>query len=100
MMGPGASGGGMSFPSPVEWILCNSTTCKVPLCRIKSQSLMFASPLPGFVMSMISGAVLSDFFSFDFGAGFQEHVVFEPWVPHFEPIGGIAMTSTSQLDTR
>ena len=57
--------------------------------------------LPGFIMSMTSGAVSSDFFVFfDFGAGFGELVVFEPQVPHFEPIGGITMMSKSQLDMR
>ena len=61
---------------------------------------MFALPLPGFVISMTPGAVPSDFFFFDFGAGFGELVVFEPWVPHFMPIGGITMMSTSQLDMR
>ena len=62
---------------------------------------MFASSLLGFVMLMPSGAVPSDFFVFfDFGAGFGELAIFEPWVPHFEPIGGITMTDPSQLDMR
>ena len=54
---------------------------------------MFSS-LPGFVMSMISAAVPSDFF--DFEADFGELVVFEPQAPR----GGITMTNTSQLDMR
>ena len=78
MMGPGASGGGMSSPLSVKWILSNLTTGEVPSCRMESRSLMFALPLPGFVMSMTSGAVPSDFFFFDFGAGFGELVVFKP----------------------
>ena len=87
MMGPGASGGGMSSPLSVEWMLSNLTTDEVPPCRTESQSSIFASPLPCLVMSMTSGAVSSDFFFFDFEACFGEPVVFEPWVPHFEPIG-------------
>ena len=51
-------------------------------------------------MSMISGAVLSDFFFFDFGADIGELVVFKPWAPHFERIGGTKMMGTSQLHMR
>ena len=60
--GSGAPGGGMSPPPSVEWMLSNSTTGEVPPCRTESQSLIFASPLPCLVMSMISGAVSSDLF--------------------------------------
>ena len=56
---------------------------------------MFSSN-PGCVMSMISAAVPSEFFFFDFEVDFRELVVFEPWAAH----GGIPMTNVSQLDTR
>ena len=53
-------------------------------------------------MSITSGAVLLDFFVFfDFKAGFREPTVFsvfEPWVPHFEPVGGITMMNPSHQD--
>ena len=62
---------------------------------------MFALSLPSFVMLMTSGAMPLDFFVFlDFKAGFRELVVFEPWMPHFEPVGGIIMTNLSHLDMR
>ena len=52
------------------------------------------------MMSMISGAVLSDFFFFNFKAGFRELAAFKPQVLYFEPIGGITMMNACQLDTR
>ena len=62
---------------------------------------MFALSLPGFIMSMTSGAVPSDFFVFfDFGAGFGELVVFKPQVPQLEPAGGITMMNPSHLEMR
>ena len=62
---------------------------------------MFTSSLPGFIISMTSGAVPSDFFVFlDFEVGFGELVVFKPWVPHLKPMRGITMMNLSDLDTR
>ena len=55
----------------------------------------------GFVMSMTSGTVPSDFLGFfDFGAGFREPAVFEAWELHFEPTGGITMMNSSHLNMR
>ena len=47
-------------------------------------------------MLITSGAVLSDFEA-DFGEP-MVFGVFEPWVPHFEPIGGITMMNPSHQD--
>ena len=109
MMGPGAFGGGMSLSPSAESILSNSTTGEVSPGRMEFQSSwsfmclrwMFASSLPGFIMSMTSEVVPLDFFVFfDFGAGFGELIAFKPQVPHFEPIEGITMTNPSHLDMR
>ena len=86
---PGVSGGGMFFHLPIKSTLSSSTT------GTGSPSLMFSS-LPGLVMSIISAAMPSEFFFFDFKVDFRELVVFEPWAPH----RGITVMNASQLDKR